>query len=225
MKKLLLFITLFTSLFSFSQQTRDVGDFNELKVYDLITVELIPAAKNEVVVSGTNADYVKFINDNGVLKVRMELEERFDGNETKVVVYFKNVSVLDANEGSVIFSETEINVPSLELRTQEGAIIDVKVAADNLTVKSVSGGIIEAEGAAKRQDITINSGGIYDAKDLISEDTVVSVTAGGSATIFTTEKIDAKVTAGGSIKVYGNPKSVQKKRRAGGSIEIVKSNN
>jgi hypothetical protein len=225
MKKLIFLAILCVSAVSFSQQTKEVGDFNELKVYDLITVELVPAAKNEVVVSGINADYVKFINDNGVLKIRMELEERFDGNATKVTVYFKNISVLDANEGSVIFSETELNVPSLELRTQEGAKIDVKVATENLTVKSVSGGIIEAEGTAKRQDITINSGGIYDAEALISEETNVSVTAGGSATIFTTEKIDAKVTAGGSIKVYGNPKSVHKKRRAGGNIEIVKGNN
>jgi hypothetical protein len=225
MKKLIFLAILCVSAVSFSQQTKEVGDFNELKVFDLITVELVPAAKNEVVVSGTNADYVKFINDNGVLKIRMELEERFDGNSTEVVVYYKNISVLDANEGSFIFSEEEIKAPSLEFRVQEGAKIAVQISTQNLNIKSVSGGIIDAEGTAKRQQVTINSGGVYNAEKLICSQSVVSVTAGGYATLFTTDSIDAKVTAGGSIKIYGNPKNVKKKRRAGGKIEIVKSNN
>ncbi len=221
--KNVIFIALFIfSAVSFSQQTTEVGEFNELKVYDLITVKLVPAATNEVVVNGNNADYVKIINDNGVLKIRMELEERFDGNATNVTVYFKNISILDANEGSYIFSETEMESISLELRAQEGAKIEVKAAVNSLYIKSVSGGIINVEGTAIRQDITINSGGIYNGENLISTEADVNVTAGGVATLHTTERIDAKVTAGGSIKVYGNPQHVKKKRLAGGNIEIVK---
>jgi hypothetical protein len=37
--------------------------------------------------------------------------------------------------------------------------------------------------------------------------------------------VDAKVTAGGIITVYGNPKDVKKKRLAGGKIEIIESKN
>lgn len=225
MKKLILIAILCISAISFSQQTTEVGDFSELKVYDLITVKLVPADKNEVVVNGINSDYVKTINDNGVLKIRMQLEERFDGNATNVTLYFKNISVIDANEGSVIYSESEIKAPSLELRSQEGAKINVEISSENVIIKSVSGGIIEAKGVANKQDITINSGGVYEGLNLITAETTVSVTAGGVANIYTTEKIDAKVTAGGSIKVHGNPKDIKRKRRAGGNIVIVKAKN
>tara|TARA_R110002050_G_scaffold268491_1_gene410600 strand:- start:250 stop:924 length:675 start_codon:yes stop_codon:yes gene_type:complete len=222
MKNVLLFAFLLVSAVVFSQQTTQIGDFNELKVYDLITVKLVPADENKVEVTGFNADYVKIINDNGVLKIRMELEERFDGNATNVTVYFKNISVLDANEGAHIFSEAAMDSISLELRAQEGAKIDVKAAVNSLYIKSVSGGIINVEGTAIRQDITINSGGVYNGEKLISTEADISVTAGGAATLHTTNRIDAKVTAGGSIKVYGNPEHVKKKRLAGGNIEIVK---
>jgi len=227
MKNLFFLTVLFISTFTFSQEeiNTEVGDFSELKVYDLITVKLIPSTENRVVIAGKNTNYVKTINENGVLKVRMELEERFDGNATTVTVYFKNIAIIDANEGSRIYSETEIKVSSLELKTQEGGKIDIIVATQNLNIKSVSGGVIDVKGTTQRQDININSGGTYEAKDLISKEAYVNVTAGGSTTIFATNIVDAKVTAGGNITVYGNPKDVKKKKLAGGKIEIVKTKN
>ncbi len=118
--KNLIFISIFcVSAISFSQHTTEVGDFSELKVYDLITVKLVPSDENKVVVEGENTEFVKTINDNGVLKIRMELEEHFDGDATTVTLYFTNISIIDANEGSEIYSETEIIESSLELRAQE----------------------------------------------------------------------------------------------------------
>ncbi len=225
MKKIIFIAILCISTISFSQETTEVGDFSELKVYDLITVKLVPSDENKVVVEGKNTEFVKTINDSGVLKVRMELEERFDGSATTVTVYFKNISILDANEGAEINSEVEIKTSSLELKTQEGGKINVTIATENVNIKSVSGGIVKAKGTAKRQDVSINSGGVYEAKDLVSEEAYVNVTAGGSAIIYTTEKIEAKVTAGGIITVYGNPKDVKKKKLAGGKIEIVEGKN
>ena len=225
MKKLIFIAMLCFSAISFSQQTTEVGDFSELKVYDLITVKLVPSDENKVVVEGENTEFVKTINDNGVLKIRMELEERFDGNATTVTLYFKNISIIDANEGAEINSDTEIKETSLELKTQEGGKINVMIATENLDIKSVSGGVINAKGKTKKQDISINSGGVYEAKDLISSEAFVNVTAGGSATIYTTEKVEAKVTAGGYITVYGNPKDVKKKKLAGGKIKIVEGKN
>lgn len=113
----------------------------------------------------------------------------------------------------------------MELKTQEGGKINVKIATENLDIKSVSGGVINAKGKTKKQDISINSGGVYEAKDLISSEANVNVTAGGSATIFTIEKVEVKVTAGGYITVYGNPKDVKKKKLAGGKIKIVEGKN
>jgi len=225
MKKLIFIVMLCFSAISFSQQTTEIGDFSELKVYDLITVKLVPSDENKVVVEGENTEFVKTINDNGVLKIRMELEERFDGNATTVKLYFKNISIIDANEGAEINSDTEIKETSLELKTQEGGKINVMIVTENLDIKSVSGGVINAKGKTKKQDISINSGGVYEAKDLISSEANVNVTAGGSATIFTTEKVEAKVTAGGYITVYGNPKDVKKKKLAGGKIKIVEGKN
>ncbi|PHR13773.1 MAG: chaperonin [Aequorivita sp.] len=222
MKNLIFIAILCVSAIAFSQQATEVGDFSELKVYDLITVKLVPSDENKVVVEGENTEFVKTINDNGVLKIRMELEERFDGDATTVTLYYKNISIIDANEGSEIYSEAEIKESSLELRAQEGGKINVIIATENLEIKSVSGAVVQAKGTSENQDININSGGVYDAEELLSKEAYITVTAGGAATIYCSEKIEAKVTAGGNIKVFGNPKDVKKKKFAGGKIEIVK---
>jgi hypothetical protein len=155
----------------------------------------------------------------------MDLEERFDGDATTVTLFFKSIAIIDANEGARIYSDTEIKSSSLELKTQEGGKINVKVATENLDIKSVSGGVVETEGTTQKQDVNINSGGTYEAKNLISSKTYVSVTAGGVANVYATNKVDAKVKAGGNITVYGNPKDVKKKKLAGGNIEIVDGKN
>ena len=56
MKKIFLIAILSISAISFSQESREVGDFSELKVYDLITVKLVPSTENKVVVAGENTE-------------------------------------------------------------------------------------------------------------------------------------------------------------------------
>ncbi len=223
MRKIVLFTAILCASISFAQQdiTQEVGDFNEIKTYDLITVSLIHSDENKVVVKGDSPESVRIVDEDGILKVRMALDEPFDGNATTVIVYYKSISILDANEGSTINSKEAINATSLQIRSQEGGKINVAVSADKVDVKAVSGGSATLTGTVKSQDITINSGGIYDGEKLKTENTKVSVTAGGSADVYASSSCDARVTAGGTVKVYGNPKDLKRKKFAGGKITVV----
>lgn len=213
-------MVLLISMVSWSQKTigKEVGDFSEIKVYDLIAIKLIKADQNKVSIKGENVDAVKVINDDGVLKIRMETGERFNGAETFVDLYYTSVKILDANEGAMIHSNEAITENTIELRTQEGGQIDVSLKSDKINVKCVSGGEISLSGSSSYQDITINSGGKFMGKDLRTKETVVSVTAGGVAEINASDLADVNVTAGGNVYVYGNPKDLQKKKFAGGKI-------
>lgn len=58
---------------------RDLGDFHEIKVYDLIEVILIKSSENKVRIKGPHASDIQLINKDGVLKVRMALEKKVSG--------------------------------------------------------------------------------------------------------------------------------------------------
>ncbi len=218
---LLLLAVVFTFTISAQEITQDVGDFDELKVFDLVFVRLIQADENKVIVRGDNANDIKIINDDGVLKVRMHTDKRFRGEDTYVEVYAKNIAVIDANEGTKVTANEVIIQDKIEIRVQEGAEIRAAIQVDFAKMKAVSGGIINVKGLAKIQEIKINSGGIFEGQDLKTKDTKITVTAAGEAQIYASEKADIRVTAGGDVYVHGNPSKVKKKSFAGGRIHIV----
>tara|TARA_R100000306_G_scaffold1446_4_gene4056 strand:- start:9918 stop:10592 length:675 start_codon:yes stop_codon:yes gene_type:complete len=223
MKTISTLLIAFITFSAFSQRMveKNIGDFDELKVFDLIEVNLIPSEENKVVIKGENTESVKIINDNGKLKIRMQLDERFNGEETFVEVHYTEIDIIDANEGAIIVANEAISQNKIELRSQEGAKIRVGLKVNYVEMKAVTGGIIEASGLAKSQDITIRTGGIIEAMDLQTQDTNLKLFAAGEAEINASEKATIKVTAGGDVTVYGNPKEVKKKSFAGGTIRIV----
>jgi len=202
-------------------QDKVVGEFKEIKVYDRIEVELIKSDKNKVVVSGKNSEDVVIVHKKDVLKIRMTLEESFDGDQTTVKVYYTTIEIIDSNEGAVVKSREAIEEFELEIRAQEGGKVRLNVKALKfLDIKTVSGGSIEVSGDSKNQTVDVNTGGSYDGEELITEKTTVTINAAGVAHIHATEEVIAKVRAGGSVYVYGNPKKVDENTFLGGKIII-----
>ena len=220
MKKIITLLAITFALQVGAQEVnKDIGEFSKIKVFDLIEVNMIPSDENRVVVKGRDVDYVKIINDNGKLKIRMELDRRFNGDDTFVEVYYTSVETIDANEGSFITVNETITQDDLELRAQEGGKIKVGLDVKRLEARAVTGGILETSGQAEWQEVTLNTGGIYEGEDLVTSYTKVTIAAGGEAEVHAKDKAELKVTAGGDIYVYGEPTELKKKTFAGGRIQ------
>ena len=222
MKKLATVFLFFISISLFSQNPieQKVDDFTTVKVFDLIHISLVKANENKVIISGEDAQDVEVISKNGTLKVKMKFERIFDGTKTFVAVHYKNLDVIDGNEGAKIIGNELIVQDNIELRAQEGAILKIGLDVKKLEVRAVSGGIVETKGKAKNQDITLNTGGIYNGRTFLTKNTNVKVRAAGEAEVNASEFVDARITAGGDIDIYGNPNTVNKKQTFGGRIKV-----
>ena len=220
MKNYKLIIILLLSQMCFSQETttKKLGDFDAVKVFDKISLQLIPSEESKIELSGKNSSEVEIVNDNGELKVRMPIGKFLSGEDVTVLLYYKNIQSLDACEGSYVSSEKAIKQISFSLNAKEGAEIKLKLDVQKLSIRATSGGIINLEGMAKNQDIIISSGGVLNAKDFQTEQTNVSISAGGTADVRASELVDAKVRAGGTITIFGKPKQINQKTVLGGSI-------
>nr|WP_315144922.1 head GIN domain-containing protein [uncultured Flavobacterium sp.] len=218
MKKIILLVFVLITQSNFGQTTIKLDNFDELKVFDQLNVTLVQSEENKVVVSGKNESDFEAVNKNGVLKLRMRLTKMLSGDGTKVTLYFKNIKSIDANEGSIVSSKHIFKETTMDLSSQEGAMIEVELDVDNTTAKINSGGIINLSGKAVTQKVTITSGGIFNAKNLETSQTTVSISAGGSADVNARTLVDAKVNAGGSISIYGKPKEIKQQAFAGGTI-------
>lgn len=214
---LILFIVC-TQLFSQTPTTKTLGGFSELKVYDLINVELIKASENKIIISGANSNNINIKQKNSTLKIRMKLKYKFNGAETQVKIYYTDIDIIDANEGSYVFSKDIIKQYEIVLKAQEGSQISVKTETKRLIVKSVTGSTVTTTGTSENQDITIRTGGVYKGGNNTVENTDLSIKAGGEAAVKTTNVLDIKIFSGGDVHIYGTPKQLKQKKIFGGRI-------
>ncbi len=223
MKRLYTLGLLLLPLLTFAQRIIDteVGEFKEIKVFDLIEVNLIQSDENKIMIKGWNVDDIIWTNKKGVLKLRMQLDKKFQGEDTMIEVYYTNLDVIDGNEGAQITCNEMVQKSKIELRVQEGAKIHIGMDVDYADIRAVTGGIVEASGLAKNQTVVLNTGGIFDGRDLRTANTDIKISAGGEADVFASEVVDINVRAGGDVNVYGKPKKVYKKTFVGGRIHIV----
>ncbi len=221
MKQVVTVFIFLIGLNCFGQKTisKTVGEFTELKVYDLINVEMIRSDENRVDISGKNASDVVVVNKNGKLKIRMNIDEIFDGNETFIKLYYTKVDVIDANEGAYVFSADTIKQYEIELKSQEGSRVKLPIEVKQAEIRAVTGGVLEISGRANNQDTRINTGGIFKGKELKSVTAKVTIKAGGEANIYVSELLEVKIRAGGDVYIYGDPNTVNEDTALGGRIK------
>ena len=221
MKKIGLVLTLICTLFINAQDNieKQLGEFSTVKVFDLIHLKMMASDENKVVISGKNRNDVEVVNNNGKLKIRMNLKESYDGDDTVVLLYFTSVDEIDANEGAKVTVKEPIKQYEIDLRVQEGAEITANLETTYANFRAVTGGIINTTGSSKNQDISIYTGGVFNGEDFITETTDVSINVAGEAYVHATEFANAKIKAGGNVYIYGKPKQVEERTILGGKIK------
>jgi hypothetical protein len=222
MKKLIIGAAILLAQLSFGQVTKELGDFDSVKVFDKLSVKLVQSSENKIVIKGAREAEVEVVNKAGLLKLRMPFPKLLSGDDLDITLYYKHIELIDVNEGAIVSSKESIKATSFKVSAQEGRNINVDVDVEKLNVSSVSGGEITLTGKATNQDAKLGAGGYLLASKLDTAQTKVSVSAGGKADVNATTLVDAKVSAGGSIYIYGKPKQINQKTVFGGKIEEVK---
>ncbi len=213
------FLLVATILNAQNPKYKNVNDFTEVKVFDLIEVNLIKSDTDKVEITGDDIEDVEVINKDGKLKIRMKFDKSFNGERTFVSVYYTNLKLIDGNEGAFITSNELISQDYIELKAQEGARLKIGLDVSKVNIRAVTGGIIETRGKAISQEITLNTGGIYEGQSFETQNTSVNIKAAGEADVHASKVVDAKVLAGGDVFIYGNPQTINEKTSLGGRIK------
>ncbi|MEP2056661.1 head GIN domain-containing protein [Maribacter litoralis] len=222
MKQVILIMFLFGSLLVNGQDdkiTQNIDSFKEVKGFDGLSINLIKSSENKVVITGENTGKVAVVNNDGVLKIRMQIGKIFSGYKTFVDLYYaQDILVIDVNEDARIVTEQMIVQDVLELKAQEGGELVVNAKVEQMLIKSVSGGIIKTTGSSNLQDVQINTGGVYEGKSFTTNFSTINVNAGSRAEIYAKDYVKATVKAGGEVLVFGNPDKLEEKTVFGGTI-------
>lgn len=221
---IVLFLLAAVCLHAQTKIEKNIGDFSVLKVYNGIEVELIPSKEHKIEVTGKKSEKMKIKQVNNTLKFSLpfslKAEENSAEGEVRVKLFFnKPIAVIDANEGSVI-TGNNINQTTLEVKTQERALINLVINVDHSVIKASSGGVIKLTGTTKTQEVDADLYGEYFGFGLqTSQTSIVRAGSGAKVEISAGTKLNAKVTFGGSIFYKGNPELVKNQKVVGGLIQ------
>ena len=226
MKKYTIIICLLLvgTLFSQERITKNLGDFNQLKVFSGLHVKLIKSYTQKIEIKGYQSEAVIVKNVNGLLKLSVKLPEVFEADNTLVKLYYTNdFDLIDANEGAIITSKAIIKQEFIEVRVQEGAEIDLKLEVAMLKSKAVTGGVINLIGTAQTQDAQVNTGGQYEAFGLDTKKATIIASTGGEAEVYATDFLKATAKLKGIIIYKIKPKKLVKKEVIGGEVYYIKN--
>ena len=196
-----------------------IDDFINIKVYSGIEIKLIPSDENKIVISGDDNKGVVTKIKRNTLKIRHSLEHILKPIFTYVELYHKAIlDEISLYQGSDLSSDSTYQQTSINIKVQEGSTMNFVFKGEKISSLVSTGGQLFLSGEVTNHEAVVNSGGACEAETLKSEQTRVRVTAGGLSYINASKLIEAKVTAGGIIRVYGNPDKIVTKKTIGGQI-------
>lgn len=194
--------------------------FETLKVFDRISIQLVASDENKLLLEGSNVDDVEVVQKNNEVKIRMRFGKILQGEDIVGVLYYQSISGIEVNEGASLSSNEVVKNPSLTISNKEGSDVVLTVETENLTTKVGSGAVLALRGNAKFHEVIVNTGATLEADKLTTNETTITCNAGGEATIFVQDKVQAKTRLGGSITILGNPPNVLQNTSMGGQIHL-----
>ena len=200
---------------------RQVEMFESIKASAGIEVILSQDSVVKVVVEADDnlQEIIKTEVSNGTLKIFPEQPIR-SCTAKRVYVTIKTIHSLEVSSGSEVKSQSELKMPSLGLSASSGAKVDLALAVDRLGVEASSGGNIGLSGSAENLDVDGSSGANINASGLQSKTCNAGASSGASLKIYVSEKIVAKTSSGGNVRVEGNPKDRNISKSSGGEVSF-----
>jgi|TARA_B110000908_G_C10256779_1_gene456122 3-deoxy-D-manno-octulosonate 8-phosphate phosphatase KdsC-like HAD superfamily phosphatase len=202
-----------------AERVLNVDKFFNLKLYSGIELKLIKSTENKLVIIGENRMDVVVKNKGNTLKIRHSFKHLLDRSFTYIELHHtENLDRIHTYQGSKLETINVNKQTSITLKVHEGSTVIFSFDGEKLTSNVSSGGKLFLKGKSTNHELTVFSGGVCEAETFETEQTKVSVTAGGLSYVKASELIDAKVTAGGTIRIHGRPKKLVTQKNIGGKI-------
>jgi len=203
-------------------ERRSVSDFDELRIGGNFEV-ILKESSNPFVQINTDENLLQFIDaevDAGILKITQQ-KKLISKKKIRLIINYLELKEIRTMGAALIKNEDYLRSKDLEIRMDGAGVIDLKVYGEGLKVVLSGAGIVSLAGEVQEQELQLTGAGKLEAFDLVSEVCDISVGGLGSAEIYVTEKLNAKIEGVGSINYAGDPEDIVTEINGLGKIKPV----
>jgi uncharacterized protein YjfI (DUF2170 family) len=220
-KTIFIFLLSTISLFSQVEIERQLGEFSKVSVYDGINLELVKSEENKVEISGKNTSYIVVKNKNGDLKIRLNLEKRFAGDNTVVKLFYKTLYNIISHEGANVFSKDVIKQSDLFVKASTGSTQSLVVNLNTLKTTAATGAKIEISGESVFHETTVTTESNINAQKLTTVETEAVSNTGGIVDVSASKELKVNSKLGGIINVHKKTDKITEKISTGGVVNYL----
>lgn len=200
--------------------TRDLRDFNTVKVSNSIKAELVKGNRNsiDITVSGIDVGKVETSVVGETLEIRLA-RGNFRNHTVSVVVTYVELLGIEASTSANVISKDPIVAQEAFLFATTNAYLEAEVEADVLSVDAATNARIFVKGEVGELIVKAFTNAEIDGRNLTGKQ--IEVLANTAATIHfnATSTIEGSVATAAKVFYGGNPKDIDVKTTTGGSIQ------
>jgi hypothetical protein len=205
-------------------QNRNVSQFDGVRASGSIDIEVVNDQTHSIRVEADDniMPYIITKVEDGILDVHLKPNFMYHNINAKVYVTAPSLTKLTVSgSGSITAKDTLANAAQIDFKVSGSGDVTAIVDAPSINAEIGGSGTITLSGKTKDFNSTIAGSGDIKCKNLLSENTTAGITGSGTAHVFASVHLLAKVTGSGDIYYSGQP-SVEIHKTGSGTIEAEK---
>lgn len=202
-----------------TEETRNTGDFTEIKVSRGMNVYISQGEKTKVVVKADENlhDAIETETEGDALNITVNRIIR-NATSLKVFVTTPNIEAIKTSSGSNVFSETVLESKNLKLSSSAGSNLKLEINAGYTDVKASSGSNIKLNGKTESFSGKASAGSNIKAEGLYSKKCEAQASSGANIWITANGNFTGRASSGGNVYYYGNPETSDIEKSSGGNV-------
>ncbi len=162
--------------------------------------------------------YIHVKSNKGNLRISQS-KNIFSSSKLKATIHYTELEYIKVTGAALVENKGTLESESVELKLEGAGIVKINVECKFLEADLSGAGKVELSGKTVSQSLKLSGAGGLDAYGLESEVCEINVSGIGSAEVFVTHKLTAKLEGLGSIKYIGDPKVINREISGIGVVE------
>lgn len=200
--------------------SRQLRDFNVVKVSNAIKAELVKGDVNKVEITASGIDVGKVETSvvGDALEVRLA-RGNYRNHSVRVVVTYVDIQGIEATSSAQVVAKSKIEALEAYLATSNNAYLEANVEADKLNLEAATNSRIFIKGNVKQLEVNAYTNAQVDGMNLVAQKVNVLGNTTASISFTATSSINGSLATAAKIVYDGNPSEVNVKTGTGGSIK------
>ena len=202
-------------------EKRVISGFKGIRVGGPFEVELKMGPVAEVVIESDD-NVLPYIETNirkDILWIGIRNLNSYSNTHLKVFITAPVITDLTASaSANIIGKDLLISKGSISINASSASTISAEIDAPDVEAGASSGASIRLSGRTRSYMAHVSSGAHLNTFDLLSEQTKVTASSGGTAHLHASVNLEANASSGASVSYHGAA-NVQKSVSSGGSVE------